>query len=706
MKIETAFLRSKLGRRMFWLFALCALSPVALLAGISLRNVTNELRAQNVQELRRLSHEEGIRICERLLFLDAELKLAATSMTASISPDRMLRDFSSDFTHRFEGVELISADGGHRPLFGAVSAHFELGAEELAHLRSGKSMLSVRSCDGGSLCVFLVRQVDPQRPQDGFLLGEVVPSFLLDTNDVPVGRGLCLLGPQERTLLCSGETPDSFSSGIPGAVSGRFASTAGGKTYVSDYWKVFVKPTFLLDHVTVVASEPRSVVYLPLARFERNFVLALVLALSVVLFLTSSQIRRSLIPLGKLREGTQRIADGDFRARVGIESRDEFHELAQSFNSMATRIEQQFNTLKTSNAIDRAILSAWNLEQIVETLLGHLHSVLPYELASVSIVGPGPKVQLRNYVASSTPGQETSVSSGVLAAEDCRALGDGKVKTFSARGIYPPFLTPLVSRGMSSLLVAPIVVAGRLSAVIALGQREDSTRSEEERMRARQLADQVGVALSNARLVADLRELNIGTLAALARAIDAKSPWTAGHSERVTSMALEIGREMGLSQAALDIINRGGLLHDIGKIGVPAAILDKPSRLTPEEMAQVRAHVEIGGRILEPIPGLQECMPIVLEHHEWINGGGYPRGLKGDEISLNSRIVAVADCYDALVSERPYRGGMPLDRVLKILQEGTGKQFDPEVMSAFLRVIARKQGSQSNEIVAVPVPAT
>ena len=189
-------------------------------------------------------------------------------------------------------------------------------------------------------------------------------------------------------------------------------------------------------------------------------------------------------------------------------------------------------------------------------------------------------------------------------------------------------------------------------------------------------------------MIADLKQLNLGTLTALARAIDAKSPWTSGHSERVTGTALEIGREVGLSEVELDALNRGGLLHDIGKIGVDAHVLDKPGKLTDQETTQIREHVNIGGRILEPIPGFAECMPnLVLQHHEWFDGSGYPSGLAGEQISLHARIFAVADCYDAMISDCPYRTGMPRS-VLQILRAGTGKQFDPQVMDAFLRLIA------------------
>ena len=180
-----------------------------------------------------------------------------------------------------------------------------------------------------------------------------------------------------------------------------------------------------------------------------------------------------------------------------------------------------------------------------------------------------------------------------------------------------------------------------------------------------------------------LEQLDVGTLTALARAIDAKSAWTAGHSERVTNLAMKIGNVMGLPARDLQIMHRGGLLHDIGKIGTPATVLDKPGKLEPDEMKIMRDHVKIGVRILEPVPCFREVLPIVAQHHEWFDGSGYPTGLAGLDIRLHARIVAVADCYDAIISDRPYRKGIPKQQALEILENQAGTQFDPMVIEVF-----------------------
>jgi putative nucleotidyltransferase with HDIG domain len=158
-------------------------------------------------------------------------------------------------------------------------------------------------------------------------------------------------------------------------------------------------------------------------------------------------------------------------------------------------------------------------------------------------------------------------------------------------------------------------------------------------------------------------------------------------------MAMKIGRELGLSEKDLDTLHAGGLLHDVGKIGTPLHLLDKPGPLTPEERLEIQDHVMIGVRILGPIPGFEEYLPIVREHHEWFNGKGYPHGIAGENISFLARVLAVADVYDALISDRPYRKGMPISQVEAIIRKGSGAQFDPRAVDAFLRLLEKERPS-------------
>jgi putative nucleotidyltransferase with HDIG domain len=147
---------------------------------------------------------------------------------------------------------------------------------------------------------------------------------------------------------------------------------------------------------------------------------------------------------------------------------------------------------------------------------------------------------------------------------------------------------------------------------------------------------------------------------------------------------------MGWADRQVETLFRGGLLHDIGKIGIPLAILDKPGKLTDEEYAKVKDHSAIGAKILEPIKAYADIIPMVIQHHERYDGKGYPSGLAGQAIDINARILAVADVYDALISSRPYRQGWIEDKVITLLKNEAGRQFDPQVVEAFLGILATR----------------
>lgn len=176
------------------------------------------------------------------------------------------------------------------------------------------------------------------------------------------------------------------------------------------------------------------------------------------------------------------------------------------------------------------------------------------------------------------------------------------------------------------------------------------------------------------------------TLETLGDALDLKDPETEGHSRRVTAYTIALARTMGTDKAELKIIKHGAFLHDIGKMAIPDAILLKPGRLKPDELLVMREHCAKGYQIVRKVPFLREAAEIVYSHQEFFNGGGYPRGLKGEEIPLGARIFAVADTLDAITSDRPYRKGSPFSAARNEIARCSGTQFDPRVVEAFLHM--------------------
>lgn len=190
----------------------------------------------------------------------------------------------------------------------------------------------------------------------------------------------------------------------------------------------------------------------------------------------------------------------------------------------------------------------------------------------------------------------------------------------------------------------------------------------------------------------ELKALYKGLIFSLVHAIEAKSHWTKGHSERVTNYALAIAREAGLKEKELEILNTAALLHDIGKIGTYDIILDKPGKLTAEEFALVKMHPVKGEEILKPISQLKKILPIIRHHHERVDGKGYPDGIKGEEIPFSARILHVADSFDAMTADRPYRPAPGVEYAVSELKKYSGTQFDSRAVEAFLKVLERPQG--------------
>jgi putative nucleotidyltransferase with HDIG domain len=183
----------------------------------------------------------------------------------------------------------------------------------------------------------------------------------------------------------------------------------------------------------------------------------------------------------------------------------------------------------------------------------------------------------------------------------------------------------------------------------------------------------------------------VAILSMLSRAIEARDPYTRGHSARVTELAEAVARRLGWSEDRLASLRVGGPLHDIGKLAVPPEVLRKKGRLDAGELAEIREHPEVGARILLRIAALSEALPYVLYHHERWDGTGYPSGKAGEEIPLEARVLAIADAFDAMTSDRPYRRALTQEEALAEVERCSGTQFDPDIARVFLELFAQAE---------------
>ncbi|MBM3252457.1 MAG: HD domain-containing protein [Candidatus Omnitrophica bacterium] len=241
-----------------------------------------------------------------------------------------------------------------------------------------------------------------------------------------------------------------------------------------------------------------------------------------------------------------------------------------------------------------------------------------------------------------------------------------------------------------AILSMPITIKGKVEGVININNKKTGDFFNEDDTRVLQsMAIQTAIAIQNAYFYQEIQEGYLQTVTALAEALDAKDPYTYRHSSNVTKFSVAIAKEMKLSDAEVENIRIGGLLHDIGKIGIRDEILTKPEKLTDDEYAQIKTHPAKGEEILKALPFLKEPAKLIRHHHEKIDGTGYPDRLPGYNIELGAKILAVSDAFDTMVSDRPYRKALGLEKAIEELHRCSGTQFDPTVAEALLNALEK-----------------
>ncbi len=205
------------------------------------------------------------------------------------------------------------------------------------------------------------------------------------------------------------------------------------------------------------------------------------------------------------------------------------------------------------------------------------------------------------------------------------------------------------------------------------------------------LSNQAMVAIENAWLYERVKHNYFATIQSLVNALEANDKYTKGHSERVRYLSIELGKYIGLDYRELEVLEHAAILHDIGKIGIESMVLNKEGKLTASEYSLVKAHPLIGDEILGPIDTLAGVRTTIIQHHERYDGGGYPYGIPGEEISLKARILAIIDTFDAMLTDRPYRRALSIPMAKEELRQGAGTQFDPYLTSAFLDLLEARE---------------
>ncbi len=364
-------------------------------------------------------------------------------------------------------------------------------------------------------------------------------------------------------------------------------------------------------------------------------------------------------------------------ARANTEQREDF--LQREIEETSDQLEQTYEEISLLHSLTRNLQISRSPVELAELCLSRLQPLIRSEGLVIWLEDK----QSRSHflVQGEIPFNKVGMRRLVGRFEDhvwSRPLVKNRIQGTLLGADFP---------GMNSMLMVPIAEGAHRSGwILSCNLEDDKQYGTVEASLLNSVATILGTHMRNIYLYQQHHELMLSFVRSLVSTLDAKDPYTRGHSERVALIARRLGAELHLPEEDLHDIYLSGLLHDIGKIGVDDRILQKPGKLSQSEFQQIQQHPMIGYQILRGLKNLQKILPGVRSHHENYNGKGYPDGLKGEDIPLMARILAVADAYDAMGSDRPYRPGMDLEQVEEIFRRGAGGQWDTRIIDAYFAV--------------------
>ena len=431
---------------------------------------------------------------------------------------------------------------------------------------------------------------------------------------------------------------------------------------------------------------------------DLGFAIYLIVASALVGYIVARRTIRSVVTV---TQKVKELSAGRLTGAIDIHETNEIGELARAFNRITHELEHKIEELESSRQlvkkllarIGTAIISYESIDNVLNLVVENTATALEAQMGSLMLVdGEKGELYVKTMWSASANGHNHVAASHLK-------IGEGLAGTVAKEG------HPMRASGSPSalgftnghshegaLLSVPLKLRDQAIGVITVF-RTDASRAftEDDESLVASIGSQIAVAIENYRLNLDVERTYVETIMALALAVEAKDPYSAGHSKRVGFYATQIGEAMGLDEETLRTLNDAGILHDIGKIGIKDEILLKPSSLTPDEEKIMQQHSVIGEAIVKPVRSLQKVVALVRHHHERFDGTGYPSGLKGEAIPLGARVLAVADTWDAMITDRPYRKRLSAEDAKLELKRCAGRQHDPAVVDAFLRVLAEKE---------------
>ncbi|MEQ1774961.1 MAG: EAL domain-containing protein [Burkholderiales bacterium] len=500
MKIEGSFLQSKVARRVFALFVLTALIPVAFISVFSHYQVTRLLTEQTQRELALFGASYGSSSYERLLLAERTLGNVVVELARDLPADQLAKLFSPVIRAAVQQ----SPSGERKAVFGKDFNVGKLSEAEYDQLRRGMSVLQISASAERDGVVVLLLAIDAAQIEKGWVAVEVNPAYLwADQDELPYMISVCVLDSANHPLFCSNREIKQAVVRTAASVSAKGARSqntlqAGNVAYFAAFREIFVASKFGKHHWTVVATRPESEALAPVSVFSIIFWGSVLLSVLVVMLLSVSQIRRTLIPLESLMAATRRIAKRDFSTPVEVKRGDEFGELADTFNTMSTRLNRQFTVLSVLSRIDRSILSDLNVAYVIDEVLSRLPELVKTDFAAIFVLKHDSERDGAIHFASATHGRQKVMD--IAIGDDVRELllqhAAGQWgATETAAPLYQTFR--LTTGDARRLFVLPVMWKDQLCGAMLLGWQDEVTLDEEDIAHVRDFADRVGVVLSS-----------------------------------------------------------------------------------------------------------------------------------------------------------------------------------------------------------------
>lgn len=374
--------------------------------------------------------------------------------------------------------------------------------------------------------------------------------------------------------------------------------------------------------------------------------------------------RRTIKSLINIIRKAERLASGKKGGEIKVASNDELKVLASSFNAINTSLEVKVRELEYSQRLTRelfqqighAITGSQKMKALFDIIVHGVRKVLGTSSAFIALYDRSGALRLKAY-----SGMDKSMHEDMVLPDTKSITGLGRV---------------------------PISIDGNIKGILCIADKAGGQKiGPEDTALLENIAGQIALCVENMELNRSIEDAYYDTLVMLARVVEAKDPYSAGHLERVSSYVKMMADKLNLDDDSKKILSGGALLHDLGKVGVDDAILKKAGNLTLQEYEVMKQHAVIGENILKPLHAMSKLSVLVRHHHELYDGSGYPDGLKGEEIPLLARILTVADMYDAITTDRPYRKGLGRDEAIEEIKKYAGNKLDPKLVEVFVDLI-------------------